>query len=287
MITMNLTGGLGNQMFQYAASLALAKKLQTELVVNTYVFENYDVHPLRLTELNCSAQFSNECPQYENIIRHKLAKKFLSLFSVMNRYYFEPTLAFDPTFSKQKNGCILTGFFQSEKYFNDIRKLLLQEFNIEHKLDTSALSTLTKIKQNNSASIHIRRGDYISNPNANKTHGLCDNTYYKNALQQLHKMNAIDSETTLFIFSDDIDWCRENLDFNYPCEYVNGSNEHPEFDMYLMSQCHHNIIANSTFSWWGAWLNDYYDKIIIAPTVWFQSSKLDASDIIPASWIRI
>jgi len=284
---MNLTGGLGNQMFQYAATLALAKKLQTELVVNTYVFENYDVHPLRLTELNCSAQFSNECPEHESIIKHKLAKKILSAFSFMNRYYFESALTFEPAFLKQKNNSIITGFFQSEKYFKNIRKQLLQEFNIEHKLDTAALANLAKIKQNNSVSIHIRRGDYISNPNANKTHGLCDHSYYKSALQHLKKVNAINSETTLFIFSDDIDWCRNNLNFDYPCEYVTGSGEYPEFDIYLMSQCHHNIIANSTFSWWGAWLNDNNDKIVIAPTVWFQSNKLDASDIIPDSWIRV
>lgn len=284
---MNLTGGLGNQMFQYASSLALAKKLQTELVVNTYVFENYDVHPLRLTELNCTAQFSNQCPDHENIIKHKLTKKLLSTFSFMNRYYFESTLTFEPAFLTQKDNSIITGFFQSEKYFTNIRKQLLKEFNIENKLDSTALSNLATIKKSNSVSMHIRRGDYILNPNANKTHGLCDNTYYKNALQRLKEIDAIDRNTTLFIFSDDIDWCRENLNFDYPCEYVTGANEYPEFDMYLMSQCNHNIVANSTFSWWGAWLNDHNDKVVIAPTVWFQSSKLDASDIIPDSWIRV
>lgn len=287
MITLNLTGGLGNQMFQYATGLALASKLDTKLLVNTSVFQDYNVHPLRLTELNCSAQFSNERPFAEALIRHKLIKKLLSSFSFMNSYYFEKGLAFDPSLLNAKSNTKLTGFFQSEKYFKSIRKILLREFDVRHKVSAAEQDILQKIENTESVSIHIRRGDYISNPNANKTHGLCDNTYYENALAHLESANILSDTTKLFIFSDDIEWCINNLKFDYPCEFVPGSIERPEIDMFLMSQCKHNIIANSTFSWWGGWLNDHEQKIVIAPKTWFQTSKLNAADIVPDSWTRI
>jgi hypothetical protein len=180
----------------------------------------------------------------------------------------------------------IRGFWQSEKYFLEYRNTILQEFSFKSKLSEKNLATKKRIQSCTSVSIHVRRGDYISNPSANKVHGVLDENYYKRAIDKL------DIDGALFVFfSDDANWVKNHLapiilnsdnfivvDHNHASESYN--------DMRLMSLCKHNIIANSSFSWWGAWLNTNPNKIIIAPKNWFSIDK-DTNDLIPKSWIQV
>jgi hypothetical protein len=139
-------------------------------------------------------------------------------------------------------------------------------------------------KEKNSVSLHVRRGDYVSNPDANKYHGTKGLDYYIAALARVNKSQK---DSTVFVFSDDIAWCKKNLKLKAKkVVWVDGKNS-PIEDIYLMSLCKSNIIANSTFSWWGAWLNSNPKKIVVAPKVWFSDSNIDTSDLIPADWTRL
>ena len=138
------------------------------------------------------------------------------------------------------------------------------------------------ISQTNSVSLHIRRGDYVSNQKTNQTHGTCDLDYYQRCITEIEKEVE---NPYFFVFSDEIEWVKENLKINHPAEYVDQNTGDKSYeDMRLMSQCKHNVIANSSFSWWGAWLNSYPDKIVFAPKRWFASDKHNTKDLIPEGW---
>jgi len=142
-----------------------------------------------------------------------------------------------------------------------------------------------QILSSNSVSLHIRRGDYVQNQEANKFHGICSPEYYSQA------MNLIEQKIEnphYFVFSDEVGWVRENIKFNYPVDFVSGNSISEAEELSLMSKCKHNIIANSSFSWWGTWLNTSPEKIVIAPKKWIENTDLaDASDLIPKEWIKI
>ena len=133
--------------------------------------------------------------------------------------------------------------------------------------------------------MHIRRGDYVSNPTTNKLHGTCSLEYYHNAVDIIA---AKVSNPHFFIFSDDHEWARNNFKIDYPLTFVAHNNAGKNYeDMRLMSLCKHHIIANSSFSWWGAWLGSNPKKIVCAPRGWFKDKSLNTNDIIPSDWSRI
>ncbi|NRD31334.1 alpha-1,2-fucosyltransferase [Shewanella sp. DC2-4] len=163
---------------------------------------------------------------------------------------------------------------------------MIKEFTLRNALNTYESENEKLIDNNESVAIHIRRGDYISNEESNSIHGICDNSYFYKSLNYLRSNNIVSDNAKLFIFSDDIQWCKENLKFDFSTVFIEGDSKRPEVDMHLMSKCKHQIISNSTFSWWGAWLNTNPDKCIIAPKQWFKTT-LDSVDIIPKQWVRI
>lgn len=287
MIKVKVIGGLGNQLFQYAVARSLAEKLGTTTTLDISVFKSYGLHPFRLDKFNCKACFSSKSSLLQKLLEKTIFKNSFCLLGMFGGNYFEKGLRFDEKLFSLKNETNLFGYFQTEKYFVNIRHKLLDELILIDELNEIEQEISNKIKSKNSISIHIRRGDYISNQNANNTHGTCDSAYFKNALGYLKKEGALDENSCLFIFSDDIPWCRDNLNFGYKTTFVEGSREWPEVDLVLMSQCKHQIISNSTFSWWGAWLNSNETKIVIAPFKWFKSAELDSIDIIPESWIKL
>jgi hypothetical protein len=182
----------------------------------------------------------------------------------------------------------LRGFWQSEKYFLDCREEILKEFSFKNKFSDENLKIAKKIQEKSSVAIHVRRGDYISNPGASKTFVSLEVQYYQKAIEKLD----IDIPHALLVFfSDDISWVKKNiinrLLSNY--EYIivdNNKGDESYNDMRLMSLCDHNIIANSSFSWWGAWLNQNPRKQIIAPKKWFLIDK-NTNDLYPNNWIKI
>ena len=180
----------------------------------------------------------------------------------------------------------MSGYWQSPKYFNSIETLIRKEFTFQKPLDSKNLEILNLIKNTISVSIHIRRTDFQI-INSNDIHGFCSLEYYDEAINYIHT-NVLMSK--FFIFSDDINWAKENLKVPMNSYFVSGNTgEKSYIDMQLMSNCNHNIIANSSFSWWGAWLNSNPKKIVIAPKKWFSDEKMNAQtdDLIPAEWIRM
>ncbi|WP_351078871.1 alpha-1,2-fucosyltransferase [Shewanella sp. CAL98-MNA-CIBAN-0140] len=289
MIKIKIIGGLGNQLFQYAAARALATKLGVKVSLDISAYESYDLHPFLLDKFNCNADFYKEKSLVEKFVlkafSFKIFKKFTFIF--FNKYYIENDILFDNNIFKVKDNTKLFGYFQSEMYFADIREQLLQELTLIEPLSSAEMNICNEIKASKSVSLHIRRGDYLYSDNANKTHGVCNNEFFEKSISYLENEGVIGNDSILYIFSDDIAWCRNNLNFKYKMIFVDGNSNSPEIDMFLMSQCDHHIISNSTFSWWSAWLNPSDNKVVVSPELWFKNTDMDSKDIIPKSWIRL
>ena len=280
MIIVQLAGGLANQMFQYAFGRALSLKNSDKLKLDTTGYTTKNFRQYRLGAYNIKAEIATS----EEIKKLKLPYGLLSRFvrGFRSRILRVQNIDFNPGLLEKKGDQYLTGFFQSEEYFKDIRGVILNDLTLIKPLSIKAEEYLKQIKQAKaSVSLHVRRTDYVTNAAANEHHGICSLMYYEKAIEFL--VNKF-SGTTFFIFSDDIDWCKENLKIKQPVIYIEGLEDYE--DLYLMSQCQHNIIANSSFSWWGAWLNENEDKIVIAPTKWANVKNIH-KDIVPQNWIKI
>lgn len=279
MIIIQLAGGLANQLFQYAFGRALALKNSDQLKLDTTGYTPSNFRQYKLDAYNIKAEIATA----EEIKKLKLPYGLLSRFFRGFKYTIlgVQNIDYDPKLLEKKGNQYLTGFFQSEEYFKKIRDVILNDLNLNKPLSEKAKQYLTQIKQTTTASLHVRRTDYVTNIKANEHHGTCSLEYYEKAIKLLSDKF---SNITFFIFSDDINWCKENLKINFPVVYVEDLNEHE--DLYLMSQCQHNIIANSSFSWWGAWLNNNADKVIIAPEKWANVKNIH-KDIVPKDWIKI
>jgi len=187
-----------------------------------------------------------------------------------------------------QNNTLLLGYWQCEKYFADIRDELLVELEPTTPLTRRNKQLIKSMQASESVWMHVRRGDYVTNPNHNKFHGVKGVDYYKKALEILVKKLPKDRRENIRIFvcSNDIPWCKKHLKFPYPIEFI--ENELGSDDMRVAKHCKHDIIANSSFSWWGQWLNENPDKIVIAPKVWFEDKKANSEiEIALDSWIRL
>jgi len=178
----------------------------------------------------------------------------------------------------------LSGYWQSEKYFDDVSGIIREEFQLKNEPAGLNLELVRAMRGSQAVSLHVRRGDYVSNPIAASYHGVCSLEYYRTAIKLIEEKVA---NPKFYVFSDDIPWCKENLRFPQPATYVDHNSDEPFEDLRLMSFCKHFIIANSSFSWWGAWLSRNQEKIVLAPKKWFLTREKDDRDQVPANWIRI
>jgi hypothetical protein len=199
------------------------------------------------------------------------------------RWYVERSLAHDPAFDRLPDGTVLDGFFQSERYFAGIRDILGAEFVPRRPPSAAAAATLAAIRATEACALHVRRGDYAAHAATTRTHGLCTPGYYRAALSRLA---AEAPGARIFVFSDDLDWCRATLGLPGDVAYVAGNADAPEWDIALMAACRHRIIANSSFSWWGAWLGAP-GGVTIAPEPWFDDPSLAGGGIVPSRWLRL
>lgn len=290
MIISEILGGLGNQMFQYALGRALAIQCDDTLKMDISAFESYKVHGYDLNHFTIQAEIATTdeiTPFLKNKKRLRGLKRLIShlVTDTTKRFVQEQSFPFDPTILQLRGDIYLSGYWQSQKYFLPIRGHLLKEFSLRGPASNGYQHFAQLIGSTQSVSLHIRRGDYISNENALKFHGICPLDYYRKAVDHL---NSHVQNLTCFIFSDDIEWAKANLDFLPTKVFVSGEEgltNHEE--MLLMSLCQHNIIANSTFSWWGAWLNLHDDKMVIAPAQWFKTKDVDTRDLIPQDWLKL
>jgi hypothetical protein len=286
-----LNGGLGNQLFQYAAGRSLADRLNVPLKIDLSTFENYKLRGFELNKFNIEAEIAkpadtsgiNLHPSKFNKYRSRLAINFgytLSSYPFKEKYY-----RYDKLFAKITKPVYLEGYWQSEEYFRTSDAHLRREINFKHSFDDNSEQILKEISQHHAVSLHIRRGDYVTNPSAAAVHGVCSLEYYDAAIRLIATRI---SQPFFFVFSDDPQWAKENLKMNHPVHFVeaNGPDRGVE-DMWLMKSCNHHIIANSSFSWWAAWLNNKPDKIVVAPKIWFRDPTINTRDLIPKQWIRL
>ncbi len=276
-------------MFQYAAGRALSIKNNTSLLLdkltldenphNAYTQRNYELH---VFSMRANFATTKDLAVFSAAGRNRIMRKLDSYFlSRKEKVVFnESGQLFHEQFFQLPEDVYLNGFWQSEKYFEHIRTQLLEDFVIRQSVPTDLMVLLSRIKETNSISLHVRRGDYVSLKSANEFHGLLGVEYYQHAIDLLYSENA---DIELFIFSDDIDWCQHNLKFNHPTNYV-MHNHSSVWDMYMMSHCKHNVIANSSFSWWGAWLNLNPLKTVVLPEFWFNDVKTASLDILAKNW---
>ena len=289
MIVMRLKGGLGNQLFQYALGRALSLSKNTTLQLDTSSFKSDTLREYRLDAFNIAASTSDQLPFFATDGR---AKHFNTLIQGIRGLFFKPyqiikekSFSFDPSVLECSDHAYLDGFWQSEQYFASFAQDIRKDLSLKMPLQGDLKDLAEQISLANAVSLHVRRGDYVSNPTTTAYHGVCSAQWYEEAAKIMEEKV---SQPTFFVFSDDYEWAKENLRFNSPAVFIAPSPDGQECnDMHVMSLCKHHIIANSSFSWWGAWLNPSPSKIIIAPKNWFVAGPKNTNDLIPSSWIRI
>lgn len=290
MIIVNLTGGLGNQMFQYAFGKIQSNESGIPLKIH---FTNalfctdreYSLDCFRInTPIATAKDLARTGFPQSNLGRiiYRLAKELgISelIYSriVTERNYLKKLLKFN-----MRKDYYFEGYWQGEKYIGKNAVEILKTFSFSKKISSDIVAIREKINNTNSVAIHVRRGDYVTNPQVRKVFKPCGEDYYKRSIKYL---NIKIKSPVYFIFSDDISWVENHIKTNRPTFYIN--NNKPWEDMFLMSQCKHNIIANSSFSWWSAWLNQNKNKTVIAPVNWTSKSKSKELKILPYGWITI
>lgn len=290
MIIVRISSGLGNQMFQYAMAKALAKKLNVEVKFDINSFkDNYIGRKFQLDFFKTEFQIATE-EEINSLIKKKskmpgiLRKIFSKPKYFSSEYKEKQNFIFDPDLFKVKDNTYIQGYWQHEKYFINIQNQIVNDFTLRNEFNDINLDFLEKIQNTNSISIHVRCDDYIHNPVIRNSFNVCGLDYYQKAINCITEKV---SNPHFFVFSDDIPWAKENLTTNYPITYVDCNDNTPYFDMILMSKCKYNIIPNSSFSWWAAWLNKNPEKIVIAPKIWKNTENAHQIDIVPESWIKI
>jgi hypothetical protein len=292
MIIVKLMGGLGNQMFQYAAARSLAWKHGTSLKMDlTFLESDQEGNTLRIFELDnfcisagiassweialLSGRSSTKLRSAAASILHKLAG-----FTLYGEKWFQ----FDPIVLRLPDNVYLEGYWQSERYFADNKEIIRKEFTLKTPLEGLNQNVAEEILAVNAVSLHVRRGDYVSDKKISEQHGVCDLEYYRRAIDRVVQTLK---DPCFFVFSDDPEWVADNIKLRQPVRYIshNGSMAHE--DLRLMSMCKHHVIANSSFSWWGAWLSTCHEKLVISPNKWFNSYNLNTKDLIPKAWIRL
>lgn len=306
-IVIALQGGLGNQMFQYAAGKAAALRTGADLMVDLTWLRRWrnKLDTPRDYELNCFPALEDipvadfiQCRQL-GLIDHFDA----SLSGKLNRRLLRAIRRWVPrkSFIREPRSCryqelsqrtlhgdvYLDGYWQSESYFTDFANRICNDFTFSAMTDSRNLELLDKISRSSSSvSLHVRRGDYIHNTKTLAYHGgICTMEYYRQAIQKTKDRLG---EPLFVVFSDDPHWVRKNFILSVNTVYVDWNSGDNSFrDMQLMSSCDHHIIANSSFSWWGAWLGRNPGNIVIAPRRWFNDCSLDSSGVVPRQWLTI
>lgn len=288
MIITKLTGRLANQMFQYAIGRALSIKNNAEFKLDLYSFKEPPYWPYIINRFNIVINPAEEKEikwfKKYHWKKGKIWFWYNRIIANRKRYADERQFHFDPWILTLNDNVYLDGYWQTEKYFKDVEDVIRKDFSLRNPLSEQSKSFELQIKEVEAVSLHVRRDEMVSNKRINDWHGVCSVEYYNQAITEIIKRVK---NPHFFLFSDDPTWTKENIKPPLPATYMPYNTEHPEEDLYLMSTCKHHIIANSTFSWWGAWLNTNKSKVVIAPKKWFNTPKMNTKDIIPETWIKI
>ena len=275
-------GGMGNQMFQYAFGKMISLKYNKELILDLsfllnknqgpgFTYRDYDLDIFKLNVKTVdSFDLDDSFIMLEEPNDHPFIPDFIDLYKYIPR---------DKNF-------YISGFFQKHEYIKNIREQLLEGFKLNYSFTDSADKLLKNIQDSDSVCVNIRRTDYVTNKNSSEFHGVYGAEYIDKAVEHLTKTVR---NPKFFIFSDDMDWCKDNLKFDYEFIFVDHDYKGVKFGqyLYLMSACKNFIIPNSTFAWWAAWLNDNKEKNVITPKRWFKDAKIKTDGLMPSDWITI
>jgi hypothetical protein len=283
MIIVKITGGLGNQLFQYALGRALSLKLECELVLDISFYPQQTLRKYELDKFNVKARLATDQEvRKAGAGNHFIARiiRKLGLISILYPNYIKEreSVKYVKEIDECKLGFYLDGYWQNPKYFELYKRQLCEDFVPVEDISKQAIEWLKKIKETNSISLHVRRGDYVQNVHTNSVHGTCSLNYYRDAIE--HIQQKIDFPV-FYIFSDDMHWCKDNIDFINNVNFVDDTNTAID-DLMLMKNCKANIIANSTFSWWAAWLSN--NEITIYPKAWFNEAPSNLVSLFPVNW---
>ena len=289
MIIIKLQGGLGNQMFQYAFGRNIEITNKTNVKFDSLSwFEQFKARTYKLHHFNVTGNFATnkEIRKLRKYRRKSGRLAFFHNYFIANDsiYIKQKQFHFNPKILETKEPAYLDGHWQSEKYFENVKDIIRKEFTLKNEPSNLYKNNEQKIRERNSVSLHIRRGDYLTMQKAIDTIGVCPLDYYHKAVIEIAKKIE---NPTFFVFSDDIKWVKENLKIDYPIFFVSNNELKDYEELILMSECKHNIIANSSFGWWGAWLNNNPNKIVITPKKWFKDTSKNTKDLIPESWIKL
>jgi len=292
MIITHIIGGLGNQMFQYAAGRALTIAKEVSLLLDVSDLDQYPLHHgfelSRVFPITAEVATREDLRQLLGWRAHSLAfrilcRKPLSRFR-RRSLVIEPHFNYWDSIRDVPEDCYIRGYWQSEKYFENIAGIIRRDFDFSSPMGSANQESAKRINSCNSVSLHVRRGDFARESKTLSIHGLCSIDYYHRAIACITE-NIKDPE--FFVFSDDMRWARTHLRIAHPIHYMQGNLGVDSFkDMRLMALCRHHVIANSSFSWWGAWLNPNQKKIVVAPKQWFATEQ-NTNDLLPRDWIRL
>ncbi len=292
MIYVRIKAGLGNQLFQYALARNLSLKHGTEVVLDLSWYRQFPLRSYELDYFNIKGrlttlregiglnQLRNGADRISRVI--KLLPPLLKNI----KYEKERQLSFEfePAILDLPDNIYLDGVWQMEKYFKNIGDVVKKDFTLKNKPGEHYERALSQILNANAVAVHVRRGDLVTNKKTSALFGTCPVSFYREAVEILAGKIK---EPVFFVFSDDIGWAKENLKLRFPTHFVSNNIIKDQEELILMSKCRHDIIADSTFSWWGAWLNENPGKIIIAPKEWVLDPTINTKDVIPEGWLRI
>ena len=295
MIITKLLGGLGNQMFQFAAGYALAKRHNLPLKIDITALKKYPRHSgFQLDDIFSGAfELANKVDLTRSLglFHTKRARQGISIsneetLKALPRVLQHPTHNFwTDFFDYGKKNIYLSGYWQSSKYFQGFENDLRAIFEFKNNLKNENKELAEEMQSEQSVSIHLRRGDYVSNPKAYAFHGVCSQAYYQASIGLIRQRCP---NAKFYVFSDDAEFAKAEFQDEPDFKFINNNRDKNSYiDMHLMSLCKHHIIANSTFSWWGAWLSQHDLKTVIAPKKWFSGSEEEIVDIYEENWIKI
>jgi hypothetical protein len=289
MIYVQIKAGLGNQMFQYAFGRAKSIDQNRPLVLDVSWYGNYakrdTPRDFILDKYNIQARIADdaELVKFNNPIRRFIRKISLRLSAKKNN-------AFRPSEARSRRE-YFEGYWSNQGYFKNHAETIRNDLTLKNPLSPATISIVKQMDENrvrgiDNISVHIRRGDCVTNVHAASYQGTVDTSYYDESHRYFAEKIGPE-KIAYFVFSDDIQWARENVLIDMNTTYVSNPDIPDYEELHLMSLCSHHIIANSTFSWWGAWLDSKPNKIVIAPKQWTKDTSFDNSDVCPPEWIRI
>ncbi len=296
MIIVTLTGGLGNQLFQYVFARQVALMRSAPLKLNLSAFCDDHLRSFKLEYFNIDVPIATP-QEVDNLIDIYYSKSLVARFwkfvenlksKHKRTYYIEDDYyKFEPCWKELSKNVLIEGFWQHYGYFEHVPPIILDELTLRKEYTLNQPAVISEIEKNDAAvSIHIRRGDYVNDIHNLNFFGVLPHEYYREAIEYI---NGHIKEPTYYVFSDDLDWARSNLKTNAALTFVEINGGTTDYlELYAMSKCRHNIIANSSFSWWAAFLNNNPDKIVVSPERWVANPGMNSRVRLQApSWIKI